>query len=284
MWHRNILPMSLAQNGARREQFLNYMAVRAAPFALLIGLTGMTAFAQVYVQTQRSSEPGSFLGVFLQEISGDRAKALRLPEESGVEITRVDPNSPATAAGLMAGDVVLQYNGQRIEGIEQFSRMVRETPAGREVHLQMFRNGAPQTVTAKVGARPASAAPRPFTLQVPDGSLGKFDVLLRGATLGIQTESLTGQLADYFGVKEGVLVRQVGAHSAAERAGIKAGDVITRIGDAKVSTPADVTSQLRAQRGQSGSVQLMRDHREMSLMVLLEQNPTPNQLGPARQF
>jgi serine protease Do len=249
---------------------------------LLLGLAGITAFAQVTIQ--RPSEPTSFLGVFLQEISGDRAKALRLPEETGVEITRVDPNSPAATAGLMAGDVVLQYNGQRVEGIEQFSRMVRETPTGREVHLQIFRNGAAQNVTAKVGARPAAATPKPFTLQVPDGGFGKFDVLLRGATLGVQTEALTGQLADYFGVKEGVLVRQVAANSAAERAGIKAGDVITRIGEAKVSTPADVTNQLRGQRGQSVSVSLMRDHREMNVMVLLDQNQNQQQLPPARQF
>src|SRR5262249_42558508 len=71
----------------------------------------------------------SFLGVGIQEVDADRAKALRLREEAGVEVTRVDPDSPAEKAGLKEGDVITEYNGQKVEGLEQFSRMVRETPA-----------------------------------------------------------------------------------------------------------------------------------------------------------
>src|SRR4051794_30304129 len=72
----------------------------------------------------------SFIGVMVQEIDSDRAKALKLRDEAGVEVTRVETDSPAEKGGLKVGDVVMQYNGQRVEGMEQFSRMVRETPAG----------------------------------------------------------------------------------------------------------------------------------------------------------
>ncbi len=188
----------------------------------------------------------SFLGVGIQEIDSDRAKALKLPEEAGVEVTRVATDSPAEKAGIKTGDVVLQYNGQRVEGIEQFSRMVRETPAGRDVKLGIFRNGAAQTVTAKIVANsgpmlngqlllPLAPTQEPLELRMPD--LPRNLMTWRSGALGIDAEALEGQFADYFGVKEGVLVRAVIKGSAAEKAGIKAGDVITRIDDAKVATP-----------------------------------------------
>src|SRR5579863_2990149 len=96
---------------------------------------------------------GSFLGVSLAEIDNKRAAELKLKEAYGVEITRVEEGSPAEKAGLKSGDVVLEYNGQRVEGMEQFGRLVRETPPAREVKLIIGRNGATQTVTATVQAR-----------------------------------------------------------------------------------------------------------------------------------
>src|SRR5262252_9402636 len=111
----------------------------------------------VAVSPQGSS---SFLGVGVKEVDSDRAKELKLKEEAGVEVMHVDENSPAEKAGIKAGDVIIDYNNQRIEGIEQFSRLVRETPAGRDVKLQVFRNGAPQTIVAKIGSRRGMATPQ----------------------------------------------------------------------------------------------------------------------------
>src|SRR5258705_2512709 len=99
---------------------------------------------------------GSYLGVGIQELTAERAKALKLREESGVEITRVAADSPAERAGLKSGDVVLQINGIKVDGLEQSSRLVRETPAGHEVKLEGFRNGAPQTLMATVAQPPPS--------------------------------------------------------------------------------------------------------------------------------
>src|SRR5271169_6357988 len=73
---------------------------------------------------------GSFLGVGVAEITSDRARALNLKEEAGVEVTRVDEDSPAAKAGVQRGDVILEFNGQRVDGIEQLQRLIRETPAG----------------------------------------------------------------------------------------------------------------------------------------------------------
>ncbi len=218
----------------------------------------------------------SFIGVNVQEIDSERAKTLKLREEAGVEITRVETDSPAERGGLKVGDIVMQYNGQRVEGMEQFSRMVRETPAGREAKLEIVRNGSPQTLTVKVGARrayamagippiPTLAPMAPMELRMPD--LPRSFMSWRSSALGAEVESLEGQLAQYFGVKEGVLVRAVSTGSAAEKAGIKAGDVIIRVDDSKVASPADLSSRIRSLRGKPAPMVVMRDRKEMTLSV-----------------
>jgi serine protease Do len=216
-----------------------------------------------------NSNSGSFLGVGIKEIDSDRAKALKLKEEAGVEITRVDENSPAEKAGLHTGDVILEYNGQQVEGIEQFSRMVRETPAGREAKLGVFRNGANQTIMAKIGSRrPAPLAPFDLgnlSVRIPD--IPHTFLGWRSSLLGVEAESLEGQLAEFFGVKEGVLVRSVIQGSAADKAGMKAGDVITRVDDSKVASSNDVTSRLRSNRGKPVPIVVLRDHKEVTVQV-----------------
>jgi serine protease Do len=236
-----------------------------------LGLAIPGAAQTTLKQLTAPAGPTSYLGVNLQEISADRAKALKLPEEAGVEITRVEANSPASAAGLQVGDAVLEYNGQRVEGIEQFSRLVRETPAGREVKLRVFRNGAAQTIAAKIGSHSAAQQIQPFS-QFFNGSgwpdsLQSFQSTWRSSALGLEAETLSGQLAEYFGVKEGVLVRSVMKDSAAEKAGVKAGDVITKVFDSKVSTPADISTRVRGLNGQSVPLTLMRDHKETTVNV-----------------
>jgi serine protease Do len=214
---------------------------------------------------------GSYLGIGIQEINAERAKALKLPPEAAVEITRVGTGSPADMAGLKTGDVVLQYNGVRVEGIEQFSRVVRETPVGRDVKLEILRNGAPQTVTARIGQHPVPQGfpfPDGFGFPLPDGP--RIFQGWRSPMLGVEAESLEGQLAQYFGVAQGVLVRSVMRGSAAEKAGIKAGDVLIRLDDSKVTSPADISGRLRSLGGRSVPVALMRDHKELTVTVAVE--------------
>jgi serine protease Do len=240
--------------------------------ALILLLGTMTLAAQT------PKVPGSsFVGIMVQEIDSGRAKALKLPEEAGVEVTRIEPDSPAEKAGLKVGDAVLQYNGQRVEGMEEFSRLVRETPTGREVKLEIYRNGAPQTIALHVGARHAAQSfdvqhlqdqLRQLQTNFPD--LPRSFMTWRNSMLGIDAESLDGQLAQYFGVKEGVLVRSVAKDSAAEKAGMKAGDVVVRVDENHVATPSDMSMRLRSHHGGTAAIVVMRDHREMTLNVKLD--------------
>jgi serine protease Do len=216
--------------------------------------------------------PGSYLGIGIQEITAERAKALKLREEAGVEVTRVAPDSPAAKAGLKEGDVVLQYNGMKVEGLEQLSRLVRETPVGREAKLDIFRNGAPMTIMARVGEHPLLPGMSDgFSFHMPD--VPRTIQGLRSPMLGVEAESIEGQLAQFFGVNEGVLVRTVMKGSPAEKAGVKAGDVILRVDEAKVTTPPEISAHLRAARGKPVPVAIMREHKEMSLTVDAEPRP-----------
>ena len=220
---------------------------------------------------------GTYLGVSLAEIDDNHAKELKLKEDYGVEITRVEEGSPAEKAGVKSGDVVLEYNGQRVEGMEQFGRMVRETPAGREVKLTISRDGATQVLTAMLGSRKTRAFagnfPQGFEMpeiRIPD--IPQIFTTLRTARLGIEAESLGPQLAEFFGVKEGVLVRSVIENTPAQKAGLKAGDVITKVDGMAVTSPSELSGAVRtASSKKTYAVELTRDRKIQTVTVTVEE-------------
>lgn len=228
-------------------------------------------------QTPHVGQPpgGSYIGVMMQEVDGERAKALKLSEPAGVELTLVEADGPAGKAGLKVGDVVLRYNGQKVEGNEQFARLVRETPAGREVKIDISRGGSPQTIVVRIGLRKtprmdwsdANSTPNQMQIHLPD--MPHLPRVGHTSILGVEAEPIDGQLAQYFGVGEGVLVRSVVKGSSAERAGVRAGDVILKIDETHVATPADISNRLRTIHGKPAAVTLMRDHKEMTVSVTI---------------
>jgi serine protease Do len=275
----------------------SYLAI----WIVAVGLAAPSAFSQsprarsVTIQSSGTS----YLGIGVADIAADRAKALNLKEVRGAEVTRVDENGPAAKAGIKTGDVVLEYSGTPIEGVEQLVRMVHETPAGRSVKLVIWRNGAAQTLTATVGERqgPVVETPGgpvdipqlpnlPNLPNIPNIEIPRFQWAWQNAMLGIEGESLEPerQLAEYFGVKDGVLVKQVMRNTPAEKAGLKAGDVITKVNGANVGSTRDITAQLRsaARSGRAVTVTVVRDKREMPLTVNLEQT-NPGE-PPAERF
>jgi len=245
-------------------------------------------------------EDASWLGVELHEVTGETAKELKLPAERGVVVGSIVPDSPAAKAGLKENDVVTEINGQRVEGALQFRRMIREIPSGRTVQLTVWRDGQAQTVSVTLGKgedrrhslkvlTPGPGAPGSFTFNMPeipvvppmewDGS-----GLLMGAQprLGIEAEDLNGQLGTFFGAPdgEGILVRDVNPGSPAEKAGLKAGDVITSVNGEAVRTVGDLRGKLQAKRGandknqgQSVKLGVLRNKSEVSLIVEL---PAPS--------
>jgi serine protease Do len=231
-----------------------------------------------------AGDPGghTYLGVELAEVDADRARALKLDEERGVEVVRVVAGGPAENAGIRAGDVLLTYNGENILGTRQLGRLVSETPEGRRVRIQFWRDGKVQNTTATLAQSPMrKVVPGDFDLQMPDVNFRTMaipDPLLvwKNLGMGIEAEPVDGQLAQYFGVKGGVLVRSVEKGSVAEKAGLRAGDVLTAVAQRPVANPHELMSCLRTQRraGKPMPVSVVRERKEMTVSIPPE---APNQ-------
>ena len=250
--------------------------------------------AQERVKVLTLTGSSSYIGIGVADIDAERARALKLSDVHGVEVKNVAGDGPAAKAGIKEDDVILEYNGERIEGKEQLIRMVRETPVGRQVHLGVWRNGAARSVTVTVGKRPGNTIVmddgHELSLHMPEITIPPMPDMphpmmsWRNAVLGVECESLTSQLARYFGVKEGVLVRSVVAGTPAEKAGIKAGDVILKVDGAAVTTPREISGILRGRRSDSRTIPVvvMRDHKEMTITVTLEAASGPAPAACAR--
>jgi len=227
-----------------------------------------------------------YLGVGVVEVTSERSKALKLPDESGVEVKHVDDDSPAAKAGLREGDIILELNGQKINTVDQFVKMVGDAGPGGKADMAVWRNNAKTSLSAKLDSRRVMAL-------LPGGAMGNVENMVNPRELedffpglvggspkvGFEGEMLTPQLAEFFGVKEGVLVRTVNANSAAQKAGLKAGDVVTKVNGTPVSSPREVSSLLHASR-KTASVTVVRNHKEMTLNVEIadDRQPSPERL------
>jgi len=238
-----------------------------------------------------SSDEGGWLGIEIGEVTAEKAKDLKLASVRGVIVDDVEPDSPAAKAGIKEHDVITQYDGQPVEDTVQFRRLVGETPPGRTITLAISRGGASQNISVELGDRSAyfvkkmKGKMRDFG-EAYSFSLPNFNVELpdmpdvmdaRTPSLGINAEDLTGQLGSYFGAPNdaGILVREVRPGTPAEKAGLKAGDVIIKLEGKDVRTLADLRSQLRDKSEQASvSMGVLRKGSEITVTVPIEK-PRP---------
>jgi membrane-associated protease RseP (regulator of RpoE activity) len=210
-----------------------------------------------------------------------------------VEVTLVDQDAPAGKAGLKEHDVILTINSQSIESVEQLRRVIREIPPGRSVTIGVSRNGQPLTLKAQLADR-KQAFGQAFG---PDGKKFRFAmppippvpplpampafsemdmpvsvvVVHSSGRSGLMVENLTPQLGEFFGAKNGtgVLVRSVEKGSRAEKAGFRAGDVITKVNGESISDTGDFTHAIRSHKDSPATVSVIRDKKEQTLTLSL---------------
>jgi serine protease Do len=238
--------------------------------------------------------PGAHIGVTVRDVDSTDAK----DPKAGVVIEDVTSGSPADKAGMKTGDAITEFDGERVRSTAQFTRLVRETPGGRSVSAVLSRAGQKITVTVTpdrsafgddFGMRfletPSARLPIPPTPPSPPAparaprppalnQLMPFDIIGRARNtgrLGITIEDLDTQLAEYFGVKEGVLVKSVAEGSAGAKAGLKAGDVITSVNGRHVYDASDVTRALdRVESNGDFTIEVSRDRKPQTLKGKLE--------------
>jgi C-terminal processing protease CtpA/Prc len=238
-----------------------------------------------------STSSQGYLGVDLADVDAARAQELKLKEVKGAVITLIDHDAPAGQIGLKVNDVIIQLNGQPIEGAEQLRRMLKEIPPGRKVSLEISRDGNIQTLGVELADRRAmehdiwnkignngDVFAQPPALGILSGAGGDapvgggFHMPFFGSTLnvGAMVEPLTSQMAEYLGVPSGLMVKQVAHKSEAEVAGLKAFDVIVKVGNEPIANLAGWDRALRSNQGKPVQVTVLRDRKQQVLTLQVD--------------
>jgi len=224
----------------------------------------------------------------------------------GVVVDDVRSGSPASTAGARAGDVIVEFDGEKVRSVRHLTRLVRETPAGRSVKMAVMRDGkrvdlavTPEERAGVLGDRLRTLddqlrrtlegrlrelpernrtfdwrAPNLDRLEIfpPEGPRALIERFGPASfRLGVTVQEMTPQLAAYFGAKDGVLVTAVTDGSVAAKAGLKAGDVITALNDRAVNNNGDLVRLLReAGDGAEVTIAIVRDRKPMTVKARLE--------------
>ena len=240
-----------------------------------------------------------YLGVDLADVDAQKAQELKLAEARGALITLIDHDAPAGQIGLRVNDVILQMNGQNVQNAEQLRQILKEIPPGRKVSIEISRDGNIQTLAVQLADRKAvehevwnsigdggDVFPPAPAMGMLSGSSdspmpGGFHLPFFGSTLnvGALVEPLTSQMAAYLGVASGLMVRQVARKSEAALAGLKAFDVILKIGPETVTNVAGWDRALRANRGKPVQVTILRDRKQQILTLQVDSKHQKGELN-----
>ena len=207
-----------------------------------------------------------WLGVFIQEVTSDIAETLGLEGSGGALVSSVNENSPADIAGLEPGDVILSFDGKKIERMRDLPRIVAETDIGTTVVVEIFRGGLLSTVEVTLGEL-EKAELVGLVGEQPEGDAQTLD------RLGFTVDDLDGELAAELGLDDtltGVVVTEVAADSPAMEKGVEPGDIIRRFGQRRVDSAADLAASVAEtlDAGRSGVLLLIeRDGRERFVQI-----------------
>jgi membrane-associated protease RseP (regulator of RpoE activity) len=274
--------------------------------AVAVGCVGIAAGAGMLAAQEKDEvesrvrvlafNQGSYLGVYIADVTAADVDRLGLPGERGVRITGVADEGPARDAGLLEDDVILEWNGARLESEAQLRRILGETPAGRSATLEVFRGGSERSVTVELGERGGFGRALRVPMQWNEEKAGELREHLelnrehlddlrvriremphvmmfgvRGGRLGVGIQSLEPQLAEYFGLgdRSGVLITTVKEDSPAAQAGLRAGDVILSVDGESIESAGDVSRLVWGAEAGPVAIRVVRDRSERTVTVEL---------------
>jgi serine protease Do len=266
-------------------------------FALMIlvapAVKGQTVSPRPYFDLRAQILGGSTIGVTIRDVDDADLKREKLPALAGAVVEDVATDSPAAKAGIKAGDVIISFDTERVRSARHLARLIEETADGREIDATVVRAG--EKVSLKMTPversafrnvpfridRFAQSVPRRYEFTVPaphvelprlqpfaGSGFGRFFERRFGFN-GVTVQDLTGQLGDYFGTKDGVLVTSIDDGSAAKALGLKAGDVITKINEHPIRSSADWWRRMMTEPGEV-TLTILRDRKELTLKGKIE--------------
>lgn len=221
-----------------------------------------------------------WLGVYLGDFESDNAKAAH---RYGALVQEVIKDSPAEKAGIKEEDVILKMQDQMVRDADDVIRDLAKMKPGDEVTFQVLRDGVEKSLKARLGLhqedKPAAARERrsrnekTLKVKLPE----KFIFSSGTSRLGVRIQEMDDDLAGYFNLKagEGVLITEVEEDSPAEKAGFKAGDVITRVSGKKTGTPDELREQIRdVEKGKTAAITYLRKGAANTVNVELDESDT----------
>lgn len=232
-------------------------------------------------------ERGAAIGIRVRDLT--EAELRKGTLKGGAVVEAVEEGSPASKAGLHAGDIVTEFDGERVRSARQLSRLVADTPPGRTVTATVSRDGAARRLDVTPEGMDARVAPGIVLPELSDRlrrlprDLQEFDfdyrsdpptlTLERRTQLGVRVQPVGAQLAAYFGVTDGLLVASVDRNSPAEKAGITAGDVITAVNGRAVHATSELARALQeAGSGATVELSVTRDKKSISIKATLPED------------
>ena len=246
--------------------------------------TAQRRYADTLLHLSTNTAGGSHIGLTIDDVADNDGAT------EGAMVRDVRRESRAESAGFAEGDVIVEFDGERVRSASQLTRLVQETPAGRTVGAVVVRDQGrvELEVTPESGAATFMARPNAQVLEgldhlrrIPDVTENlfyDFRTARTPARLGVTVQELSPQLADYFGVDDGVLISSVTEESVAAAAGLQAGDVITSVDGRAIDDTATLRRRLSAVGpGEEVSIGLTRAGRELELTATLAQD------GPRRR-
>jgi membrane-associated protease RseP (regulator of RpoE activity) len=234
-----------------------------------------------------------FIGINPGEVTSDIASGYGVRAGEGVLIEGVVPGTPAEEAGFRANDVLTRLDDAVLTGPAELRVQLKKHQPGDTVNITYVRGGQTKTVALKLGHEPENKmmfggrdVKRKLIMGGPPWDW-KFEEGGRGggkkkvAYAGIVTQSLSEGLALYFKVKKGALISEVVSDSPAEKAGLKAGDVIVKIGSEDIEDEDDVGEAIREHDpGDSVDFVIYREGRETTVKVTFGETTRLGSLGP----
>lgn len=199
------------------------------------------------------------IGVQIGPVDKEVAESIGLGSATGALVSAVEPDSPAAKAGLQAGDVIVQFNGTKIDKVSDLPRLVGNTKPGSKASLTIFRRGKQQQLSITVADVPADESQ---IAQAPEAS----GATANAKTLGLRVTDLTAAQKKALGVRGGVQVAE--ASGPAARAGMRPGDVVLAIANTEVASVKDFEAALaKADQSKPVNVLVRRDEWAQYLLI-----------------
>ena len=201
-----------------------------------------TAIGYSFVTVNDDEE--SWLGVSIQDMSPSLAKSMKTKTEEGALVNDVVDDSPAKSAGIKDEDVIVEFNGKVIADGGDLIREVKKVDPGTKVNVVVMRDDERKSFQVTVGKTPDRPRAHTYSYRMPHPP--RVRMFVSREALGLTLQELTDQLGEYFGApdNQGILITEVEKESSAEKAGFKAGDVITKVGKKTVRDLDDIWDEV----------------------------------------